>query len=54
MVLAIAAEMDWEVRQLDVKTTFLCADIEEDVFVADINILFRFVFSLRVSESIFV
>ena len=35
MVLAIAAEMDWEVRQLDVKTAFLCADIEEDVFVAE-------------------
>ena len=35
MVLAIAAEMDWEVRQLDVKTAFLYADIEEDVFVAE-------------------
>ena len=35
MVLAIAAEMDWEVRQLDVKTAFLCADIEEEVFVAE-------------------
>ena len=34
MVLAIAAEMDWEVRQLDVKA-FLYADIEEDVFVAE-------------------
>ena len=34
MVLAIAAEMDWEVRQLDVKTAFLYADIEE-VFVAE-------------------
>ena len=34
MVLAIAAEMDREVRQLDVKTAFLYADIEEDVFVA--------------------
>ncbi|CAB1116979.1 unnamed protein product [Ectocarpus sp. CCAP 1310/34] len=33
MVLAIAAEMDWEVRQLDVKTSFLYADLEEDVFV---------------------
>ena len=29
-VLAIAAEMDWEVRQLDVKTAFLHADIEEE------------------------
>ena len=35
MVLAIAAQMDWEVRQLDVKTAFLYADIEEDVFVAE-------------------
>ena len=34
MVLAIAAEMDWEVRQLDVKTAFLYADIEDEVFVA--------------------
>ena len=34
MVLAIAAEMDWEVRQVDVKTAFLYADIEE-VFVAE-------------------
>ena len=33
MVLAIAAEMNWEVVQLDVKTAFLYADIEEDVFV---------------------
>lgn len=33
MVLAIAAEMNWEVRQLDVKTAFLYADKEEDVFV---------------------
>ena len=30
MVLAIAAEMDWEVLQLDVKTAFLHADIEEE------------------------
>ena len=35
MVLAIAAEMDWEVRQLDVKTAFLYADIEEEGFVAE-------------------
>ena len=35
MVLAIAAEMDWEVRQLDVKTAFLYADIEEEVFAAE-------------------
>ena len=35
MVLAIAAEMDWEVRQLDVKTAFLYADIEEEVSVAE-------------------
>ena len=32
MVLAIAAEMDWEVVQLDVKSAFLYAEIEE-VFV---------------------
>ena len=35
MVLAITAEIDWEVRQRDVKTAFLYADIEEDVFVAE-------------------
>ena len=34
-VLAIAAEMDWKVRQLDVKTAFLYADIEEEVFLAE-------------------
>ena len=33
MVLAIAAEMNWELVQLDVKTVFFYADIEEDVFV---------------------
>ena len=33
MVLAIAAETDWEVVQLDVKTAFLYGDIEEEVFV---------------------
>ena len=30
MVLAIAAEQEWEVIQLDMKTIFLYADIEED------------------------
>ena len=35
MVLAITAEMDCEVRQLDVKTAFLFAHIEEEVFVAE-------------------
>ena len=35
MVLAIAAEMGWEIRQLDVITGFLYADIEEEVFVAE-------------------
>ena len=33
MVLAIAAEQDWGVIQLDVKTAFLYADIEKGVFV---------------------
>ena len=33
MVLAIVAEMDSEVVQLDVKTAVLYADIEEEVFV---------------------
>ena len=33
MVLAIAAEMNWEVVQLDLKAAFLYADIAEDVFV---------------------
>ena len=35
MVIAIAAEMDWEVHQPDVKSAFLYADIEEEVFVAE-------------------
>ena len=35
MVLAIAAEMGWEVHELDVKVAFLYADIEEEVFVAE-------------------
>ena len=35
MVLAIASEMDWEARQLGVKTAFLYANIEEEVFVAE-------------------
>ena len=34
MVLAIAAELDLEVDQLGVKTAFLYADLEEEVFVA--------------------
>ena len=34
MVLAIAAELDLEVVQLDVKTVFLCADLEEELFGA--------------------
>ena len=34
MVLAIAAEIDWEVRQQDLKTASLYADNEEEVFVA--------------------
>ena len=29
----MAAEMDWEVVQLDVITAYLHADIEEEVFV---------------------
>ena len=33
MILAIAAELDYEVHMLDVRTTFLNADVEEDVFV---------------------
>ena len=33
MVLAIAAKMNWEAVQLDVKTAFIYADIEDDVFV---------------------
>ena len=32
MVLAIAVEVDWELIQLDVKTAFLYADIEEEVY----------------------
>ena len=33
MVLAITAERDWKVVQLDVKTAFLFADIEKKVIV---------------------
>ena len=33
MVLAITAERDWEVVQLDVKTAFLLADIDKKVIV---------------------
>ena len=33
MVLAIAAELDYKVYVLDVQTTSLNADIEEEVFV---------------------
>ena len=33
MVLAIAAELNLDVRQLDVKTAFLYADIDEEVYV---------------------
>ena len=33
MVLAIAAELNLEVRQLDVKTAFLYAGIEKEVYV---------------------
>ena len=33
MVLAIAAKIGWKVVQLDVKASFLFADIEDEVFV---------------------
>ena len=33
MMLAIAVELDYEVHMLDVRTAFLNADVEEDVFV---------------------
>ena len=33
MMLAIAAELDYEVLMLDVKTAFLNADVEEEVNV---------------------
>ena len=35
IVLAIAAEMDREVRQVEVKTSFLYADMEGEVFLAE-------------------
>ena len=34
-VLAIAAEMDWKVRQLDRKSALLYADMEKEVFLAE-------------------
>ena len=33
IMLAIAAELDYEVQMLDVQTTFLNADVEENIFV---------------------
>ena len=33
MMLAIAAELDYEVNMLNVQTAFLNADVEEDIFV---------------------
>ena len=33
MVLSIAASMDLEVEQLDVKTTFLHGDLEEEIYM---------------------
>ena len=33
MVLAIAAELDYEVYMQDMQTAFLNADVEEEVFV---------------------
>ena len=33
MVLAIAAEKEWDVMQLDVQTAFLNADVDEEVYV---------------------
>ena len=32
-ILSIAANMDLEVEQLDVKTTFLHGDLEEEIYV---------------------
>ena len=33
MVLSIAASMNLEVEQLDVKTTFLHSDLEEEIYM---------------------
>ena len=33
MVLAMAAHVDWEAHQVDVKTTFLNATLDEDVYM---------------------
>ena len=32
-VLALAAKYDWEVKQGDVNTAFLCADMDTDVYI---------------------
>ena len=32
-VLALAAKFDWEPKQGDVNTTFLCADMDTDVYI---------------------
>jgi hypothetical protein len=34
LLLAMAAKFDWEVKQGDVDTAFLCADVDSEVFVA--------------------
>ena len=32
-ILALAAKYDWEVKQGDVNTVFLCADMDTDVYI---------------------
>ena len=34
VLLAIAAKRNWELKQLDIKTTFLNGDLEETIYMA--------------------
>jgi Reverse transcriptase (RNA-dependent DNA polymerase) len=37
LILAIAAQLDWELRQLDVKTAFLHAELDEEIYMDNLK-----------------